>query len=63
MRLLSQLKHAIHKLAQRLRDNHCQDANHLIRADQRDIGMHVEIIRLPSGRTIMLISQIDHGDS
>lgn len=62
MRLLSQLKCAIHQLAQRLRNNDSQEASHLVRTEQRDIGVQVEIIRLPSGRTIMLVSQIDDDD-
>lgn len=59
MRLLSQLKCAIKKLAQRLRHTHNQEANQLIHTEQRDIGVRVEIIRLPSGRTIMLVSKDD----
>ena len=62
MRLLSQLKCAIYQLAQRLRNNQNKETNHLMRTEQRDIGVQVEIIRLPSGRTIMLVSQVDDDD-
>lgn len=62
MKLLSQLKCAIHRLAQRLLNTESQEASHLIPAEQRDIGVHIETIRLPSGRTIMLLSKIEDDD-
>lgn len=62
MRLFSQLKRAIQKMAQRLSINYCQESRHLTSTEQRDIGVQVEIIRLPSGRTIMLISKLDDSD-